>query len=154
LAGSLMLPVAWASGFRHKARLGDGVASACIMLNLLSLYWVDPGWGFGSMSKTLSFAALPAQVREWNSPADWSISPEVAEGGDRELGSGKVVVFSDDCTFPGVLWNEHFTNRVIYRPMPHSAEDALRDLDDTHADWVIAGATSVYYQATQSRPEE
>src|SRR5262249_47053470 len=113
LAAGLMFLVAWASGPRATRRIAEGVAAATIITGLVTVWWAKPGWGL-DIAGTLDLASRPEWERATLPPAGWSIAPEVAAARERELGPGSVVVFSDDVTFPSVLWNEHYTNRLLY----------------------------------------
>ncbi|MFO0552430.1 MAG: glycosyltransferase family 39 protein [Polyangiaceae bacterium] len=67
--------------------------------------------------------------------AEWSMAPEVAHARELELGPRSTVVFSDYVTFPGVLWNEHYENRVVYLPSEDVDNDHIAALNAT---WLVA----------------
>lgn len=149
ILGLMVLVAYLARGF---PRLAEGISTTVILTNFISYFWVDPGWGF-TWKSALAFAELPAHERDAQYPAGWSMEPHVARARDRELTSGTVVVFSDDCTFPGMLWNKHYDNRLLFVEGNLSREDALRALDKVQANWVVAGPSNVFYQAADSAKE-
>ena len=151
VAGMFLL-VAWASGLPRGRRLGEGVASFAIVAFLINLWWAQPGWGF-TVESALDFAKLPADERALHAAYGWSIADQVAEARERELGPGAVVAFTDDCTFPGPLWNEHYTNRLEFVPAALGANGALARIEELHARWFVVGPESALYAVIRAHPE-
>ena len=152
LVAGLLFLVAWATGYARAPRLGDGVASVAIITSLASLWWAQPGWGF-DIPSALEFANLPPARRATHAAAEWSIDDPVAEARERELGPGAVVAFTDDVVFPGHLWNEHYSNRLVYVPGELGAQGALDRLEQIHARWFTVGPQSELYATIRAHPE-
>ena len=70
------------------------------------------------------------------------MDPRTARARDAELHAGDLTIFSDGTFFPGLLWNERFTNRVAY--IPAEPGEAFTDAAKQRgAKWVVvAGGTS------------
>jgi len=152
LVAGLLFMVAWATGYARAPRLGDATASFSVIASLVSLWWVQPGWGF-DIPSALEFAKLPADRRAVHSTAEWAIDDPVAEARERELGPGAVLAFTDDVVFPGQLWNEHYTNRLEYVPAELGAEGALQRLDEIHARWFTVSPANPLYSVIRARPQ-
>lgn len=142
----------WASGLRRWARFGEGLLGFALLANFVSFYWVEPGWGL-SVDKTIEFAKKPFAERRLVSAAGWSIAPEVAKLRESELGAGDVVVFSDDIGFPAVLWNDRYTNKLVYLPPQPTPEQMVRRLDEVGAKWAVATPQSQLGQIVGAHPD-
>jgi hypothetical protein len=152
LVAGLLLLVAWASGVSRGRRLADSVASVAIIAFLVNLWWAQPGWGL-DVESAIAFAKLPPDRRAVHAASEWSISDQVAEAREAELGPGSVVAFTDDCTFPGALWNEHYSNRLEFVPSALGANGVLARVDELKASWFVVGVGSALHSVIRSHPE-
>lgn len=152
MAGTSYLARCLARGRTAPSRLLEGAVATTIAMNLVSLYWTTPPVGGLTIAESFRYARRPAAERATHPLAEWTITPEVAAARERELGKGAVVVFSDDVTFPAELWNEHFTNTLVYLPTPRSQSDALAALDQAGAAWVVGKDGGQFIRAARSEP--
>jgi hypothetical protein len=74
----------------------------------------------------------------------WSIDRAVAVERDRDLGRGDVVVYTDDIEFPAALWNESFTNRLVYVPLSDPTT-MLTKLDEVKAKWFVTSTLATFF---------
>ena len=84
----------------------------------------------------------------------WHTVPsETAAARERELGKGDVVIFTDEYTFPSVLWNERYSNRVVYVPFRNENE-FFRSASELNAKWITAISGTREYEALHGRPND
>ncbi len=95
----------------------------------------NPALGGASARETWRALWRSPAERVSAAPASWTISPELAVLREKELTRGSVVIFGEEVTFPAVLYNEHFDNRVVYVDGTGPFEDAVERLQPT---WIVA----------------
>jgi hypothetical protein len=64
-----------------------------------------------------------------------------------------VVAFTEDFGFPAVLWNETFSNRLVYVPFTGGASGFLEALQRAGAEWVAVRSRSRHESALRSRKD-
>src|SRR5262249_19559983 len=105
IAAVLTLIAAWAGGWARMRRFGEGAAATTIVTGIMMLWWADPGWEITYDQQKELFAMNPAERAAYGWV--WHTVPSAtAAARDRELGPGDVILFTDEYTFPSVLWNE------------------------------------------------
>jgi hypothetical protein len=122
----------WSGTRPRLARMSEGLAAVAIATSLMMLYWCDPGWSVTFDQAMMLARWTPEQRAAWEA-IGYSISTQAAAARDRELGPGDVAVLSDSAVFPSLLWNEKFSNRVVW--VPSGGDSFLRACDDLHAKW-------------------
>lgn len=131
--------VAWLLGEGRWRRLAEGFAGALIVMGLVTLHWATPKWDVG-------YDAMRALMRESATeriahPLGVLIMPQAtARAREAELHAGDVVAFTHH-PFIGTLWNEHYTNRVVWVAY-HGEATFLRDLGRARAKWVVVDHAS------------
>jgi hypothetical protein len=146
LAAGFMFSIQWLSAVGGRHRLASEAAAFSAVVFLVNLWWVSPGWGM-DIKAALSFANQPNVVRAQIAPDEWAIEPEVAAAREREQGPGAVLAFSDDVTFPGVLWNDRFSNILTYVPMKGTGAEQLAAVEASGATWAVSSGGSPLFQA-------
>lgn len=151
--GVALVLVAWLSSrFGRRHALGLGAASCALLTNIAMWSWSDPGWGpkgiVAGPSDVLALFAKPARDRAGMSPVH---DPDMVRARDRELGPGDLVVWTASCVFPSLLWNERFSNVLVFRPDTVPPGDLLDEAERMNAKWiVVTGATA---DAARSRSD-
>lgn len=142
--------VAWLLERRSWGIAPEGVLSAMIFANLLTLAWAQPAWEV-SFTEALELSEIEPAERVF---ANTSLlfTPGMRRMREERIGAGDVVVFDDDLAFPGNLWNEALTNRVLYVPFT-TRDEYLERLDALGAEWVAMYEFRDEYRAVDSRPE-
>jgi hypothetical protein len=116
--------VAFWGGRPRWSVFGEGAVAAAAIASLMAFWWVKPRWWW-LPSELVKLAAVPYPEREVTPAA--TISKDVDRhsgsamttevGLDREkLKPGEIAVCGDNGQFPALLWNNKFTNKVIYVP--------------------------------------
>jgi hypothetical protein len=144
-----ILAIAWLADKSGRPRLQDGAVAAAIVLSLMSAVWSDYLWGLGLSWRDIAALVRHAKIeRRSMNFSKVQMPPEVAIRREAELGSGDVASFTDELTFIGVLWNDEFSNRVIYIPWTESAS-FLEQLEHTHTRWIAVGGRSAARRALE-----
>jgi hypothetical protein len=152
LITAAMLPILWLSGRAlRSARLADGVCSVAIVCFLINLDWAHPGWGV-DWRGALAYAQESRLERAGSPPSSWSISAPVGVARERELKAGDVVAYTDEVAFPGELWNETYSNVLVYVPEAEPPE-FLDRLASSRAKWVEAAPGTSAFRALEESPE-
>jgi hypothetical protein len=137
---ALWIPaVAWAIGRRRA--LQDALAFAATIGSLAVVTWELPAWrGFPSPGEMVALWRLDPTLRQMTPELGGPIFRDAGLAREQDLVAGTTVV-SDDFTFPSILWNDDFSNRVVYvRPSTNILETAEK-LDAT---WVyVNGADNL-----------
>jgi len=131
---ALWVPVvAWAIG-RHRA-VQDALALAATIGSLAVIAWELPRWrGFPSPAAMVGLLRLDPTLRQMTPELGGLVFRDVGLARERDLVAGSTVV-SDDFVFPSVLWNDDFSNRVVYvRP----GSDVVGKAESLGATWIYA----------------
>lgn len=145
LIGGVFILVAW---FLGKAkRFADGTIALNVVTGMMWLYWADPAW-LVTFAEAKRLAHLTPAERATQTTIGWSLSRPTAEAREH-LRRGEVVAYTDDIEFPAVLWNERFSNRVVYVPMT-SDEGVLRELDAIGAKWFVTSRLAPFFDRQTS----
>ena len=94
----------------------------------------EPGWG---VTKEMAFEMLsmPPVERAAQKLLKRMPTQAVAQAREHELVAGTTVAIIDSFTLPGPLWNENYSNRVVYIPWRGAANFAA-ELDRADVNWV------------------
>ena len=114
--------IAFWGGRPRWSAFGEGAAAAAAVASVLAFLWVKPRWWW-LPSELIKLAAVPYPAREATPAA--SISTDIDRhsgsaittdvGVDREkLKPGEITAYGDNVQFPALLWNNTFSNKVVY----------------------------------------
>jgi hypothetical protein len=121
--GALAALVAFLGGRPRWQAFGQGAATAAAVASLMVFFWTKPRW-IWLPSELASLAAIPYPEREVTPAASISKTIDYHSGSaiTREVGlereklkPGDIVAY-DYTQFPALLWNNTFTNKVVYVP--------------------------------------
>jgi len=143
-----LVVIAWWLSKGARSRLEEGAMGAMLVLNALTLWWDVPAWDLTVTEGTGLAGVWPAE----RTPAITGHGLWHAEPGRRRdggLGPGDVAVFTDDIGFVGNLWNDDFSNTVLY--VPYTGREAFLDrLDELDAEWAYVRTDSSEASALRS----
>lgn len=114
--------IAFWSGRARWRVFGEGAVAAACVMSLVVFYWVKPRWWW-MPSELAKLAAIPYPAREATPTAMvsktlWrdSGSPVTREVGleRAKLKPGEIVLFNDGIQWPALLWNDDYSNKLIY----------------------------------------
>ena len=146
-----MALVGWLGSGRRWARLGEGAATAAIVLAIVPFFWMN-GWFAGitfTQVRAMLHAPRSQRICMYPDPANMPLA--TARARDAELGPGDRVGFTSDETWIATLWNSRFSNIVEYVRF----DDAPRFLAAVERDkWVVVGGGSDARKALDSRPAD
>lgn len=135
LAVALLCAV-WVVGRPTRQALADGLLGALIAGALITLWWSLPAWDI-TPERAATLPQLPAHERDVL-PLNQTAPPaDVARARERELTRGTVVAFDGSYRFPAMLWNEDFSNRVVYLDGTPHAGDFEQRLRSADARWMV-----------------
>jgi 4-amino-4-deoxy-L-arabinose transferase-like glycosyltransferase len=148
----LTVALAWAGGRPGWSRFADGTLGMAAALSLLPLFWMQ-GWYWGLSPKQIRrLVHLPAAARA-AAYVDANSMPEAtAVARDAELQAGDLLVFNQDETWIGLLWNPQFTNRVEYVPSDTTQQFAA-EIEARKPKWVVIGGNEVAQRVIVRHPE-
>ncbi len=148
----LAVAVAWAGGRPGWSRFGEGLLGAAVALSIVPLFWTHD-WYFGlSAHQIRRLARMPAAARAVAYSDPSGMPAAVAAARDAELRVGDVLVFNQDETWVGLMWNADFSNVVEFVPS-ESPADFSAELDLRHAKWVVVGKNPVAQRVVAAHPE-
>lgn len=132
--------IAWWTRSGNRIRIEEGAFGAMLFANALTLLWATPGWDVTVM-EAWDLAHLPLVERNLADTSQCLLAADTRRRRDEVLQAGDVAAFADDVGFPGNLWNDAFSNRVIAAPYSGD-QDFIAQLDSEHVEWVYVGANS------------
>jgi hypothetical protein len=135
VAGLLMV-MSWVG--RRLPRVGEATIAVSAITGVMWLYWAKPAW-FVDSHQAMALAKMSARERAAETTTGWSIAPETARARERELGPGDVLAFTEDGDFYSLLWNERFSNRVLFVPLG-PPEEMMKQLDAMGAKWFVTSS--------------
>lgn len=145
-----LVVIAWWWASRRLARLEEAALGAMTVLNALTLWWAVPGWDV-TVEEALELWRLPVSERALADTSRCLLPADTRRRRDAELGPDTIAAFTDDIGFVGNLWNDHFSNRVVF--VPYEGPDAfLARLDEVGAVWVYARTDSSEASALRREP--
>lgn len=153
VAAGLIITAAWGASRSRLRRFGEGALGAAIVVSLMFLWWADPGLGGLSHALVAGAAQLPPDQR---ATYDWPMYPvptKTALAREHELRKGVVVAFTDTNTFPSLLWNDHFSNLVVYVPF-EGPEAFDRRLVEVNAHWAVAVPGTAEFAALRAASDK
>ena len=111
------------------------------------------GWYWGLSPKQIrKLVHLPAAARATFYVDGNSMPESVAVARDAELHEGDVVVFNQDETWIGLLWNSDFSNLVEYVPSD-STQQFAAEIEARHPKWVVIGNNEIAQRVVARHPE-
>ena len=132
--------VAFWGGRPRWSAFGEGAAAAAAIVSLIAFFWVKPRW-LWSPSELIKLAAIPYPEREVTPAATISKTMGIASGSaiTKEVGlareklkPGDIVAYFDNIQFPALLWNNTFSNRVLFAGAGVGYFDRVNKM---HAKW-------------------
>lgn len=127
-------------------------AAACALI-VVRLWSYEPPLGGASLRDLGRAATETSLERATHPPATFSLEPAVARAREETLGPGSLTVFGAGVTFPSVLWNERFDNRIQF--VPEETPNALaRRIAELSPSWIVAGPDEPLYRYASERPTE
>jgi hypothetical protein len=144
---ALWVPVvAWSIGRRRAVQ--ESLAFAATIGSLAVIVWELPSWrDFPSPAQMFALWRLDPTLRQMTPELGGHILRDAGLAREKDLLAGTTVV-SDDFVFPSILWNDDFSNRVVYvRPNT----DVLETADRLDATWIYANDAATM-QRVRTRP--
>ena len=105
-------------------------------VSLYTLWLSEPGWDVSLAEATELWHMTPQQRASKNLFTKIMPREGLARLREEELVEGTVAAFVDPFVLPGTLWNESYSNRVVFVPW-RSRADFLRRLQDERVDWIV-----------------
>ncbi len=149
----LVAAAAFALRAATMARLSVWLVGGMLVLQVAAMTRFSPPLGGASPRALLTAMGDRALDRATHPPAEWSIEPHVARARELELEAGVAVAFGPGVSFPSLLYNERFDNRLVYLPDDAPRTIALR-LEDARARWIVAAPAEPLYAFASARPLE
>ncbi|MDW8246154.1 MAG: hypothetical protein RMJ84_06220 [Sandaracinaceae bacterium] len=140
----LVIVASWL-GRPGRQRFEEAAFSSMALLNALLLLWARPGWDV-TIKQGIELALMPPSQRRLAETSLCLLPPQTRQALEEEIGPGDVVAFSEDIGFIGNLWNEQFSNRVLFVPF-RSSSNFLSELDRVNAKWVCVRSGSIHAAA-------
>lgn len=148
---AIWLAAAWLSA-RARGALSEGVIGAVVVGGLLTLWWSEPAWDIPP-ARIERLAMLSTEERALASDGMITLAPTDLAREREQLRDGELVVFADH-PFPAQLWNERFSNRVVW--LAPSTPDWIATAEAMGASWVIvprSGALITHLRADEQWEE-
>ncbi len=135
-----LVVIGWWLAQNARQRLEEGVLGAMLVLNALTLLWAVPAWDV-TVSEALELSRMTLAERNLADTSHCLLPSDTRRRRDQDLQPGDVAIFTDDIGFVGNLWNDDFSNRVLYVPY-ESRSEFLARLDEVHAEWAYVRSDS------------
>jgi hypothetical protein len=143
--------VHWLAGMLRSSTFAGQFGAASLVTSGILWSWSLPGWwgdrGWKELSQVL------ARPRSTDVGAPSFMDPKTTIARERELKAGDVAVFTDDTEFHSYLWNESYSNVVLYIPLCEPNE-FLAKARAKDARWIVVGAQSTLLPTLRSRDTE
>ncbi len=132
----------------RRPRVGASIVGACGMLSVIALALENPRcfllpWDVSDM------AEVPYPEREVTPAFGAPTSHDLGLLRAAEIGPGSVVVFTQGLQQIAPLWNDAFSNRVIYAP---NTPQMLREASELGATWVVCTNGCAVQRAIRTDP--
>jgi hypothetical protein len=141
---------AFAALYGPRGATSLATAATALATNAMNWYWAKPAWDAPPERVAALLAMEPLQRLGKGA----QLSAELAPLRERELGEGTLVLWCDDdpypWPFPSLLWNEHFSNRLLYEPAGDGAS-FLDRAESLNARWVMISSASVVGREIERR---
>ncbi len=149
--------VGWAAG-RGGAGLGYGIAGAVSVLSIVSFFWTQPRfWLWWGEAKTI--AAIPYPEREVtqagaiNPELDAKVASAILKDvgllREKQVGPGAIVAFNSNYgTYLALLWNNEFSNKIVWVP---EGPDYVDRVAATGATWTYCGYGDPLYSKLKAK---
>lgn len=138
---------AFASRWGRVGNFSAICAGTALSMHVMLWYWSKPGWQYDFDTVKL----MTKRSEQERAATSLLLVKPTALARDKDLRSGDKVFWSDDLPFPSLLWNETFSNRLVYRAAwdGRSYVDAAERED---AKWIVVGQGSNALLTVLSRP--
>jgi hypothetical protein len=142
--------VAWLFGARTY--LQEAFTSIVIMTSLMMLWWAEPGW-ITNFSTAIHLAHQSPRERAAYHTAAYTIARETALAREAELGPGDLTGYVHSCSFPALLWNESFSNRLQYFPPgpTNDPEELVDRAERSGAKWLAVQSGAPEWSVLMAR---
>jgi hypothetical protein len=153
LACALVLGAVWTTSRAGLRIFREGALGAASIASVIMLTWADPRWGI-PINDVIELTHKSAEERAVYHWLMYTVPLETGRARETELGPGDVVTFTDNYTFPSILWNERFSNRIVYVPYAGDATAFLDRLRAVRAKWTTAPAGSEEFGVLTAATQE
>jgi len=153
LACALVLGAAWTTAGTGLKVFREGALGAALIVSIILLSWADPRWGI-PIEDVVTLAQKSPRERATYHWLMYTVPSETGQARETELKRGDVVAFTQNYTFPSILWNERFTNRVVYVPFEGDTSAFLGHLRQANAKWATALVGSGEFAALSAAAPE
>lgn len=133
---ALWLIAAWLTTRRQLRALAQGVIAVLTITGLMSIWWSDPGWDVPFDRALVLLHSTREGRTAIATQGPGTLPPEVALARERQVRAGDLVVFSQH-PFPGNLWNEDMSNRVLYVNAREHRGSWLAHVETMGARWAV-----------------
>jgi frataxin-like iron-binding protein CyaY len=131
--------ICWLDGRRKGARLAEGTALVAALSSIMMFYWAPKRPAYSSVfepAQIVRWIKTPLPKREVADVGDppWMISAVNEQTGmlrEKEIQRGDVVAF-DHIDFAALLFNNSYSNRVVWLSSP----DPLAEAERAGAKWI------------------
>lgn len=140
--GLLVTLIAWLTTRPSWERLADSAVSIVLVTSLMMFWWtpLSRRWFF-TPSRLVQLMKTPPLEREINRDLGAPTVFATAQGREKELTAGKLLVFNEHFgSFPSLFWNNTFSNRVQF----------IKDGSDFLTRAAQAGATWIFMEDTDA----
>lgn len=132
--------IGWWLAQNARQRLEEGVLGAMLVLNALTILWAVPAWDV-TVAEALELSRMSLEERNLADTSHCLLPADTRRRRDQDLQAGDVAIFTDEIGFVGNLWNDDFSNRVLYVPY-ESRDRFLERLDEANAEWAYVRSDS------------
>jgi hypothetical protein len=136
-----LVVIAWWLAHGARQRLEEGAIGAMLVLNALTLLWAVPAWDV-TVREAVELASMSLAERNLADTSRCLLPADTRRRRDQDLGPGDVAIFTDEIGFVGNLWNDDFSNTVLYVPYD-DREQFLARLDEVQAEWAYVRSDSL-----------
>jgi hypothetical protein len=133
VVGAAMALVSWFLGAHLRARrAATAFVAAATVFGLMTAFWGGGAIVTPDMMRRL--LATPYPEREVRPDLGAPVQREVGLARETELHAGDIVTFYNTSVFVSLLWNNHYSNKVIYVP---SVADYVERSEAMGATWLL-----------------
>lgn len=142
--------VQWLARTMRTPALVAHVAAIGFATNCMMWSWATPGWWSKGPD---GFKQLLVQPRSRDAGSPSFVNGPTALAREKELRAGDVVVWSDDSYFVAMLWNDAYSNRLVYVP-PAPPEQFVESARELSAKWISLSTRSPAVTYLRAHPED
>jgi hypothetical protein len=148
----LMAILAWAGSRAKWERFGEALASTVALGSFIGFFWITPR-SWLTPTEILAYRRIPYPEREFTPASKISSGLDVRRGSPtnteiglkrEKLAPGSIVVHDQGYgNFVSLMWNNEYSNRVLY--MPYSAS-FVAQAEEMGAMWIYAQYSDPLYR--------